>query len=212
MDCGRRGGRGGGTRLILISSVSLGRNASGWDPMGGDPVATRPLPQPLLSPHCFPASVRRLQESNFGWIQYEFFPRFFMPFMKTRSAFNAFLWPTPVFFFFPFLLFKPLQTFMSFSRRFFRSVKLSLISKRCPLKRRLTQRGSCHLRLGLRVAHLAGSRVRVWVGGTFQFRNIKQLDLLHGHAVKRPRQAAAAGGNKLSANVEGKKIRAARPW
>lgn len=99
MDCGRRGGRGGGTRLILISSVSLGRNTSGWDPMGGDPVATRPFPQPLLSPHCFPASVRRLQESNFGWIQYEFFPRFFMPFMKTRSAFNAFLWPTPVFFF-----------------------------------------------------------------------------------------------------------------
>lgn len=37
-------------------------------------------------------------------------------------------------------------------------------------------------------------------------------DLLHGHAVKHPLQAAAAGGNKLSANVEGKKIRAARPW
>lgn len=72
---------------------------------------------------------------------------------------------------------------MTFSRRFFRSVKLSLISKLCLFKRRLTQSGSCHLRSGLRVAH-----------------------------VKHPLQAAAAGGNKLSANVEGKKIRAARPW
>lgn len=96
-----------------------------------------------------------------------------MPFMKTRSAFHAFLWPT--FFSFPFLLFKPLQTFMSFSQWFFRSVKLSLISKRCLFKWRLTQSESCDLCPGLRVAHLAGSRVRVWVGGTFQFRNIKQL-------------------------------------
>lgn len=157
MDCGRRGG----TRLILISSVSLGRNTSGWDPKGGGPGRyTSPSPAFALFLTVSP-SVRPLEESNFGWIQYEFFPRFFMSFMKTRSASHAFLRPT--FFSFPFLLFKPLQTFMTFSRRFFRSVKLSLISKLCLFKRRLTQSGSCHLRPGLRVAHWAGSRVRVWV-------------------------------------------------
>lgn len=84
-------GVGGSTRLILISSVSLGRNTSGWDPMEGTRSLHVPFPNFCSFPHCFPV--------NLGWIQNEFFPRFFMPFMKTRSAFNAFLWPTPVFFF-----------------------------------------------------------------------------------------------------------------
>lgn len=154
MDCGRRGG--GSTPLILISSVSLGRNTSGWDPMGGTRSLHVPFPN-FCSLLTVSPSVRPLQESNFRWIQYEFFPRFFMPFMKTRSAFNAFFMAdSSFFFFFPFLLFKPLQTFMSFSRRFFRSVKLALISKRCLLKRRLTQSGRCHLRLGATRSTLGG--------------------------------------------------------
>lgn len=152
---GRWGGGGGSTPLILISSVSLGRNTSGWDPMEGTRSLHVPFPN-FCSLLTISPSVRPLEESNFRWIQYEFFPRFFMPFIKTRSAFNASLWPTPVFFFFPFLLFKPLQTFMSFSRRFFRSVKLALISKRCLLKRRLTQSGRCHLRLGATRSTLGG--------------------------------------------------------
>lgn len=91
---GGLGWGGRSTRLILISSVSLGRNTSGWDLMEGTRSLHVPFPNFCSFPHCFPV--------NLGWIQYEFFPRFFMPFMKTRSAFNAFLWPTPVFFFLPF--------------------------------------------------------------------------------------------------------------
>lgn len=97
----RETGGGGSTPLILISSVSLGRNTSGWDPMKGTRSLHVPFPN-FCSLLTVSPSVRPLQESNFRWIQYEFFPRFFMPFMKTRSAFNAFLWPTPVFFFLPF--------------------------------------------------------------------------------------------------------------
>lgn len=81
---GGSGNGGGGAHIILISSLSVGRNMPGWDLVEG----TQSLHVTFLSqiPVCLAAQSEQLR-----LIPAQILPPFLMPFMKTRSAFNAFL-------------------------------------------------------------------------------------------------------------------------